>query len=163
MLQMDPHHCQLELRRILDESLECADRLEELLHDERDALEAPDAESLLAIATSKELCVRCMESLESERRSLCAAAGYGAGEAGMKDLLEWCDHGSVVTPLWHRLLKTARQCEALNRTNGAVGHLRYEHLTAAIAVLGGGSEDTALYGSKGRQTAPTGRRALASI
>ena len=163
MMGMDPDRCSLELQRILDESVECASRLDDLLHDERSALELQDSGKLREVTTSKELCVHCLESLEAERRSLCAAAGYEASETGMNDLLSWCDRGSVVAPVWEGLLHSARQCEALNITNGAIGRLRHEQTMNVLAVLSGGSSGSPLYSSEGQETARFERRALAYI
>ena len=163
MMENDPERCNLELQRILDRSFECASRLEDLLHDERSALELQDTEKLGAVTTSKELCVQCLESLESERRTLCVAAGYDASESGMKDMLRWCDGSSVVTPVWNRLLQSARQCEALNRTNGAIGRLSYEHVMSALAVLSGGSGRTPLYSPEGQESVRFEQRPLGCI
>ncbi len=163
MMEMQPDRCSLELQRILDRSLECAGRLEDLLHDERSALELQDTGKLRAVTTSKDLCVQCLENLESERRSLCVAAGYTASESGMKDLLRWCDRSSLVTPVWIKLLHSARQCEALNRTNGAIGRLTYEHVMSALAVLGGSTSGTPLYNPEGQESTRFQQRPLARI
>ena len=162
-MEKDPDRFGFELHRILDRSLDCANRLEDLLRDERSALELQDTEKLRTVTTSKELCVQCLESLESERATLCEAAGHDASESGMKDMLRWCDRSSVVTPIWNRLLQSARQCKALNLTNGAIGRLRYEHLMSALAVLNGGSSDTPLYGPEGQESARFEQRALARV
>ena len=163
MMGKDSDRYSFELQRILDRSLECASRLEDLLHDERSALELQDSGKLGAITTSKELCVQRLETLESERRILCADAGYTASETGMKDMLSWCDRSSDVTPIWSSLVQCARQCEALNRTNGAIGRLTYEHVMSALAVLSGGSSGTPLYSSEGQESARFERRPLARI
>ncbi len=163
MMDMDPNQCSLELKWILDRSLECASRLEGLLHDERSALELQDTEQLRAITTSKEQCVRCLESLESERLTLCATVGYDASKTGMKEMLNWCDRSFAVTPAWEGLLQRARQCEALNQTNGAISRIRYEHVMSALAVLKGDSSSASLYGPEGQQSDRFERRALARI
>ncbi len=158
---MDPDSCNSELRRIIDQSIECASRLEDLLQDERNALELQDVERLRSVTTSKERCVQCLEGLESERRALCAAAGYEAIDTGMTDMLSWCDKNAATTPLWNRLVQNARQCEALNRTNGAIGRVRYEHVVSALALLSEGGNP--VYSPDGQQAAQFGRRALAHI
>ena len=164
MTAMPPHKCCLQLQRILDQSLESVDALEDLLHEERSALELQDSEKLLAVTTSKTLCVRHLETLETERRSLCTAAGYEASDAGMMDLLKWCDDKSDVAPAWDRLLHSARQCEALNRTNGAIGRIRHEQAMSLLAVLSGGADSSGtLYSSEGQESTRFQQRALARI
>jgi len=163
MTKIDPDPCRLELQRILDQSLECTSKLEDLLHDERSALELQDTESLRVVTTSKNLCVRCLESLEAERQTLCAAAGYDGSEAGMKEMLSWCDSSITITPVWQQLLQSARECEALNRTNGAIGRIRYEHVISALALLSGDSNGTAFYSPEGQESTHFKQHALALI
>lgn len=163
MTEINAGPCNLELERILEQSLECTSRLEDLLHDERTALELQDTGSLRALTTSKNLCVQCLESLDAERQELCVAAGYEGSEAGMKDMLSWCDTNATATPVWHQLLKISRVCEALNRTNGAIGRIRYEHVMSALAVLSNDTSGAALYGSEGQESAHFKPRALALV
>ncbi len=162
MTEISPDQCATELKRILELSLECTNRLDELLHDEYGALETQDMSALGAITTSKELCVRSLNSFESERQTLCTAAGYDAGGKGMQALLQWCDRRSVITPVWERLLQNAKQCDALNRTNGAIGRIRFEHVMSALAVLKGGGSGT-LYSAEGQETERFEQRSLALV
>ncbi len=163
MMDMDPDRCSLELQRILDRSLECTSKLADLLHDERSALESQDTEQLRAITTCKEQCVQRLESLESERLALCATVGYDANAAGMKEMLNWCDGSFTVTPAWEGLLQRARQCDALNQTNGAIDRIRYKHVMSALAVPSGDGGSISLYGPEGQQSDRFEQRALARI
>lgn len=162
-MEIDPNSCGGELRRILDRSLECAVRLEELLREEQTALERQEIEKLPPITASKETCVQCLQSLEAERRSLCAALGFGAGPAEMEKLLKWCDSGSAVSTLWSRLLVLAEQCESLNRTNGAVGRIRHDQVMSALVLLSGNGAATPQYRADGQESSRFQRRALARI
>ena len=162
MTEISPDQCGTELKRILELSLECTIRLDELLHDEYGALETQDMSALGAITTSKELCVRSLNSLESERQTLCTAAGYDASGKGMQALLQWCDRRSIITPVWERLLQLAKQCDAFNRTNGAIGRIRFEHVISALAVLKGGGSGT-LYSAEGQETEHFEQRSLALV
>jgi len=163
MTSMQPGQCGAELQRILERSAECAGRLDDLLHDEFCTLKSQDMDALSAITTSKELCVQHLSELEIERKSLCTAAGYDSGEAGMNDLLQWCDPQSVIAPVWITLLQSAKKCDAMNRTNGAIGRVRFEHVTSALAVLTGGTEEASLYSAAGQETARFAQRSLARI
>lgn len=161
-MEIAPEQCGAELKRILELCLECASRLDELLHDEYGALEEQDMSALGAITTSKELCVHTLDNLESERQTLCTAAGYDANGKGMKALLQWCDRRAVIAPIWERLLQSAKECDALNRTNGAIGRIRFEHVMSALAVLNGGGGG-ALYSAEGQETERFEQRSLALI
>ncbi len=163
MTEMSADQCSSELLRILDQSLDCTTGLEDLLHDERSVLASQDSSELVAITASKERCVQHLEMLESERQTLCAACGFDSSETGMQDVLNWCDRNAVVTPAWNRLLQSAKQCEGLNRTNGAIGRIRYEHVMSALAVLNGSSSSPSVYGPEGQESTRFEQRALARI
>lgn len=161
--QMSADECSAKLLRILEKSLDCATGLEDLLHDERNLLESQNSSELMVITSTKKRCVQTLEGLETERTALCAACGFNNDESGMQDVLNWCDCNSVVTPVWNRLLKSAKLCEGLNRTNGAIGRIRYEHVMSALAVLNGSSNNATVYGPKGQEPARFEQRALALI
>lgn len=160
---VEPDPCGSELHRILGQCLECASRLQEILQDEHAALEQQDTENLRTVITSKTLCVQLMESLEAERQAICAAAGYDSDESGMQGLFNWCDQSSTLAPLWQQLLQSSRACERLNRTNGAIGRVRYKHVLGALAVLSGNGNEASLYNPEGRESAGFKQRALALI
>lgn len=161
--QVSADQCNVELLQILDNSLSIATSLEDLLHDERSALESQNSSELMGIITNKEQYVRGLATLESERQALCKTCGFESNASGMQDVLNWCDGSSVVTPVWNSLLQTAKQCEALNNCNGAIGRIRYEHVMSALAVLNGSSSNPAIYGPKGKESARFEQRALAHV
>lgn len=150
------------LRSLLDNSIRSIGTLDGLLHEERRALEAQDPESLHSVAIKKETCISRLEALEVERDTLCASVGFNVGEDGMPDLLDWCGRDSGTTELWNKLLMDAGRCEALNRTNGAISRVRFEHVASALAAINGaGAEQT--YGMSGQPSGRSGHRELASV
>ena len=160
---LTPDRCRAKLRHVLDRSLECSKRLEALLQDERAALQTQNAGELEAVTASKLDCVRNLDQLENERRSLGNNAGFEAGESGMQALLGWCDDGSRLEGSWRELLEIANRCSLLNQSNGAIGRVRQEHVRGALAVLSGGNHDDAVYDATGRDAGRIGQRELARI
>jgi flagella synthesis protein FlgN len=156
-------HIATELLHQIEQCLDYGSQLEALLRDELSALESQDVSALRSIASNKELCVRSMESLESERRTLCTRAGFAADEAGMSDMLKWCDQSNVVTPVWNSLLQCIKRCESLNRTNGAICRMRYEHVVNVLTVFSGGSGTAETYGPGGHSAPRFEQHALARI
>ncbi len=156
-------HFATELLRLIEQCLDYGSRLEALLRDELSALESQDITALRSLSSSKELCVRSMDNLESERRTLCTRAGYAPDEAGMVDMLKWCDKGNGVTPVWNSLLQVIKRCESLNRTNGAICRMRYEHVVSVLAVFSGGNGTTETYGPGGHSAPRFEQHALARI
>ena len=134
-----------------------------MLQDERSALESQSVGALEAVAVSKLDCVRNLDQLDSERRSLGETAGFEAGESGMQALLGWCDDGSQLETAWHELMQVANRCSLLNQSNGAIGRVRQEHVKGALAVLSGGDHNDAVYDANGRDGGRIGQRELARI
>lgn len=161
--RMSADQCSTQLLRILEQSLDTASELEDLLHDERNILESQNSNELMAITSTKDRCVQVLEKLETERKALCTACGFGSNQDGMQDVLNWCDSNSVVTAIWNRLLTNAKVCDGLNRTNGAIGRIRYEHVMSALAVLHGSNNKSTVYGSQGQEPARHEQRELALI
>ncbi len=162
-MDLTPDRCRAKLRDVLDRSLECSRRLEALLQDERTALQTQNAGDLEAVAASKLDCVRNLDRLENERRSLGSKAGFEGGESGMQALLGWCDDGARLEGAWRELLQIADRCSQLNQSNGAIGRVRQEQLRSALAVLSGANHDNAVYDANGRDAGRIGQRELARI
>jgi flagellar biosynthesis/type III secretory pathway chaperone len=150
--------------RLADLIAECrrhTGRLDELLEQEFAALQVQDPRGLEEIAAQKQLVVSTLDNLETERRSMAAAAGFGADGDGMSQLLEWCGDDSTVAAAWQDLLALAGRCERDNRRNGAINLMRREQMRGAIAVLSGNSECAPVYGPTGREAASAEHRELA--
>ena len=156
-------HYATELLRLIEQCLDYGSRLEALLRDELSALESQDVTILHSLSSSKELCVRSMDDLESERRTLSTRAGHAPDETGMADMLKWCDKSNRVTPVWNSLLQVIRRCDSLNRTNGAICRMRYEHVVNVLTAFSGGNGTTETYGPGGQSATRFEQHALARI
>lgn len=156
-------HYATELLRLIEQCLDYGSRLEALLRDELSALESQDVTALHDLSSSKELCVRSMDNLESERRTLCMRAGHAPDEAGMVNMLKWCDKSNGVTPVWNSLLQVIKRCESLNRTNGAICRMRYEQVVNVLTAFSGGNGATETYGPGGQSAPRFEQHALARI
>ena len=149
------------LTGIVDDCRNRTNQLEDLLHQELDALESQDAERLEQIAGSKQTLVATLDGLETERRTLAAAAGCDVDGPGMEKLLRLCGADAALADAWQALLDTAARCEKSNRRNGAISLMRREQMRSAIAVLSGSTENVLVYGPAGRETGSTEPRELA--
>lgn len=149
------------LTSIITDCRQYADQLEDLLDQEFDALEAQDADRLEQVAAGKQSVVSSLDGLESERRTLAAAAGCDADGAGMDKLLALCGADSTLADAWQTLLEVAGRCEQNNRRNGAISLMRREQMRSAIAVLSGTTESVPVYGPAGKEAGGAERRELA--
>lgn len=67
MTEISPDQCAMELKRILELSLECAIRLDELLHDEYGALATQDMSALAVLNGGDSGALYSAEGQETER------------------------------------------------------------------------------------------------
>ncbi|HWM28040.1 MAG TPA: flagellar protein FlgN [Woeseiaceae bacterium] len=132
----------ISLARIMDESLEGANELLQILQDERQALENRDAEALGVAAEGKRKCVGRLEALETKRRTAAESLQPAAER-------------------WQCFLSVISRCNELNATNGAIIRLRRQQIAAAVKLIGGGAAET--YGPTGTESPSRAGRALAAV
>jgi flagellar biosynthesis/type III secretory pathway chaperone len=149
------------LEKILGESIHCALGLKDILCQERNALREQDTALLGHSASLKETCIDRLASLESARGAVSRDAGFSTDLGDMPALTEWCDADSIIANCWQHFTQIARECDALNSTNGAIIRVRRQQILAGLALLSGsdGTEDT--YKVSGAGTTGFGGRELA--
>lgn len=149
------------LQKVLGDCVYCALGLRDILVDERSALEQRDTVSLGKSAELKEACIRKLAALEDARGEISAEAGFSASLDDMSALTEWCDEDSVIRNCWSHFTQIARECDALNSTNGAIIRVRHQQILAGLALLRGGDVNSESYGVNGSRTTGFGGRELA--
>ncbi len=146
---------------ILGTSVLHAMGLKESLVAEKTALEHQDVAALELAIQGKSRCVSELQTLESERTGICAAAGFEAGTEQMQSLIAWCDEGSAIAGAWDQLMTIAAECNALNMTNGAIIRLREQHIHSSLSLLRGQAPETDTYGPPDRTRGHFEQRSLA--
>jgi flagellar biosynthesis/type III secretory pathway chaperone len=129
------------LTRIVEESIRVANALEEVLQQERRALENRDAAALGSAAGEKRIRVAALEALEAKRKAL----------------------HDVAPPedSWNRFLSIVSRCSSLNMTNGAIIRLRRQQISETLRAVSGSGAET--YGPSGTEPSSHPRRPLAAI
>lgn len=144
----------------------CVERtigMKELLNEERSALEAQDADALLAIAAGKQHVLSQLDALEKNRREICHAGGFSSHPDEMESIVKSCDNDSTLLGSWNRFVELARECSDLNARNGAIINVRYRQIAGALAVVRGERQGNQTYGRDGRDSAGNAKRVLAQI
>lgn len=147
-----PEETRVRITSILGECVRCALDLKEILVEERKALQDRDTKSLNTAANSKLALVREITDLNQTRDKVSAQAGFGNSPENMEDLTDWCDDDRVVTKLWQKLQRIAIECYLMNRTNGAIIHLRHQQTLNGLSVLRGSENDAGTYAPAGSAT-----------
>ena len=158
-----PDDFRQQLQTVVEQLTGLVQRLHALLEEEHAALSSQDADRLRAVANSKRLCAECIETAESERRSLCQSAGFDFDESGMLEFVRWCAPGAGLEASWKNVMQAAKRSESMNRVNAAIGHARLQQVSDTLAILNGVNPGQNLYDAKGGEATGFERRALAQI
>ena len=146
--------------KILDDSVRCARGLKETLVEEREALERRDSVSLNTAAITKTKLISKLAKLNQARGEVSELAGFGSGTEKMEALAEWCDDDLRVTECWQHFREIASECDALNKTNGAIIQIRRQHVLDGLSLLRGNSRDPGTYAPTGSATSAIAGRSL---
>jgi len=126
----------------------------ELMKTEQQLLISADADGLSTITPNKLQLAQRAATLARVRHKALAAAGFGAGEAGMEP---WLAVGGSDEQRqdWNRLLDLTRAAKELNRVNGMLVNRQLGQAQAALGALRGTGSAAGVYGPGG-QTMSTG-------
>jgi len=126
----------------------------ELMKTEQQLLISADADGLSTITPNKLQLAQRAATLARVRHKALAAAGFGAGEAGMEP---WLAVGGSDEQRqdWNRLLDLTRAAKELNRVNGMLVNRQLGQAQAALGALRGTGSAAGVYGPGG-QTVSTG-------
>ena len=133
-----------QLERIIEDCISEARALEQVLEDERRALESRDAKALGIAAEEKRVRVAALETLEAKRKAVDTGIGANLPQARCNSFI------SIVG-----------RCNSLNTTNGAIIRLRRQQVGDALRLVSGSGAET--YGPFGTESLSRPRRALAAI
>lgn len=155
-----PAETRSRIQEILRDSVHWALGLKETLDQEREALEQRDIDALNQVAMTKEVLIRKLANLEVARAAASEEAGFGSSPAEMESLTEWCDKDLSTTNSWKNFREIANECDARNRTNGAIIRLRRQQIIDGLSLLRGDEHDSSTYTSTGSASSEIGGRAL---
>jgi flagellar biosynthesis/type III secretory pathway chaperone len=139
------------LEDLLDTEIEAARFLASTLAAERDALTGDSPDAVRQRAAEKVRLLETMESLERERRTLSAEAGFGAA-------LDATHMAPPLSDRWRALMELIAGCRAANEVNGYIIHVRQHQIRQLMDIVRGVSP--AIYGPQGK-TSIKALRALA--
>jgi len=136
---------QAELKEILSDGRGYVGDLKEALIEERDALENRDTELLASTAQSKETLARNLAMFDFFRADI--------------ENLARQDNGAILDA-WNEFQAIARDCDSLNKTNGAIIRARHDQISTGLSLLQGRDQNSNTYTPSGSTAASSGRRSL---
>ena len=161
--KMTQEQCKAELRKLLGDSMSCAEGLKDILAVERDALELRDADALNNAATQKQIFINNLEELEASRSKISTVCGFGRGPEYMPALAEWCNDESSTANSWQNFIAVVKDCSELNSTNGTIINVMRQQTKIALSLLRSGDPDSDIYGPHGQTAGTLGTHSLAEV
>ncbi len=134
------------------------DRLDEVLHRERDALAGGLDEAIAAIAGEKERHARALAQLAERRLATLLHAGR---RVRMDEFVEQGPAGEGLRSVWHRVREKAREVHALNLANGRLIALHLRNVQGRLAALVAVADPSQTYGPGGASVLPGQRASIA--
>jgi flagellar biosynthesis/type III secretory pathway chaperone len=134
-----------ELKEILSDGLSYVGDLKTALIEERNALEHRDAALLESTAQSKQTLAKNLAMFEFFRADIESYAKEQDGE---------------ILEAWNQFVSTARDCDKLNKANGAIIRARYDQVATGLSLLQGRDKNSDTYTPSGSTVTASGRRAL---
>lgn len=138
-------HDEAELKEILSDGVVYINDLKAILVSERDALERRDTAQLEDAAGSKLTVAKNLSMFDFFRTEIEELAANDSGS---------------VSDAWNQFRSIAKECDELNRTNGAIIRARHEQVVTGLSLLQGRDRDAETYSSKGSASAASGRRKI---
>ena len=80
------------------------------LERQQQSLASAQPELIEASAQASQQHIQTLEALEKKRNALAARLGYSGDNAGMEQLIRWCDYDGTLAQEWRKLLEIARRC-----------------------------------------------------
>jgi flagellar biosynthesis/type III secretory pathway chaperone len=136
-------------RRILQQETECAERLNDLLADERTALATGDLDSLGQLTAEKPALLQDLERWVAAHEGFLQAQGLASGREGSERFLSKLPDSASERDMWGRLQGLATACREANEINGSIVTLGRSRVQRALDVLRGGAQAVTTYGKAG--------------
>ena len=139
------------LKEYLEEGANQAQRLMQLLNDERSIISSNDGNALENIAASKEKLAKEIQASTQICNQRLEQAGYNADNRGLIECIQSCTetHSRHLKETWEKLQSLLKECQDANRINGKLLGNSQRRIKQALSILQGKPLDEELYGRGG--------------
>ncbi|MGE5650136.1 flagella synthesis protein FlgN [Noviherbaspirillum sp. UKPF54] len=142
----------------LDEELQAANNLLQLLLQEQTTLVNADVDGLIKLTAEKAKLAAQMTQLAKRRHRALRDAGFEANDTGMQ---AWLASATAAdNRAWNDLLTAMRSAKEHNRVNGLLIGQHMARNQGALNVLQGNAQGGPIYGPDGQATTKIGSRRL---
>ncbi len=136
-------------RRLMQQEIDCAERLAAALQREQNALSDRDLVALEQVSLDKPVLLDEMEQRAAAHEGFLTARGLPPGRAGNKAFLQSLAANAAEHGIWRRLQSIAGTCRELNQVNGKLVLLSRARTQRALEILRGTPDNAKTYGKGG--------------
>lgn len=127
-----------ELQGIIEQQIESAQKLVDLLERERTALEGKDPDLIASVVSEKQTLLTALSQLEIERERMLASLGIDNTPEAFEQYIQQSGSGNQLSSRLEELKTVLDSCFQMNRVNGGIAELSYHYLSHSLAILRGG-------------------------
>lgn len=149
--------------RLMQQEIDCAERIGKVLNEERQALGGRDPEALERVTVAKQTLLKEMEQRVAAHEGFLSARRLPPGKAGTEQFLADLPQDSELPALWQRLQESAAQCRDENRVNGSIVALSRVRVQRALELLHGKPDNAKTYGREGETHASARSQFIGSV
>jgi flagellar biosynthesis/type III secretory pathway chaperone len=146
---VDAAVCREHLAKLINEESKALVRLEGLLDQEHEYLEANDIEALDRAGEARQACIGDLIRVDDDRRTLCRMMNMPIDKTGLERMLKWCDPNQSLQPRIAECAERAGRCRNLNDRNGALVTARLKRVEGLLEVVTGRAGQPKVYGRQG--------------
>ena len=136
-------------QQLLRQEVSCAERLAQLLAEERDQLTSGDPDTLIGITEDKAELLKELDRWVAAHEGFLQARRLPPGKQGSEAFLRTLPERAQEWGLWRRLQEIAAVCRDGNEINGGIVTLGHARVRRALDLLRGTSVGTTTYGRAG--------------
>ena len=138
-----------QLTHLINEEIDCLQRLLGILHMEQQALSSDDISVIERTTTAKTEALSEQQSLIEMRSKLVTDASFSDTPEGLYQLVESCDNAEVLETHLTTISTLSSECYYKNRSNGRLISQRQQVTRGALDVLRQADNNTATYSGHG--------------
>jgi flagella synthesis protein FlgN len=154
---------QHSLESVLQQEVQCSERLLETLDAERTALIKRDTDALEAAVAKKLEYSQLLETLDRQREAILSELGFATDRDGVRRSFDALPAGGKLNRLWQQILENIAKCQAGNLTNGGILESGRQQVEQTLRILRGQQGSPFLYTPHGETSANLGRRELGKV
>ncbi|MES9833216.1 MAG: flagellar protein FlgN [Candidatus Thiodiazotropha sp. DIVDIV] len=146
--------------KIVNNEIEQAQNLLELLQRELELLKAPPSKALEELTELKKQLLIQVEQSVTQHNQLLISQGYSSDRKGTEAFIQQCPNSDQLNEHWNQFSSLLEACQKQNEINGGAVQLNQHQVAQALDVLRGFANSDKTYGPAGESRPTTSSKSL---